>query len=310
MVNCDERSIRRRATELIAGNYVWTSLRPGISHKPITVWHITAFCPRRQASENVPGQGLIGNGKRRHDHGFEKTGMAATGRQRRAEGGLLDHRGKPILLNYMEFAAVSGQKEPVTPDNFDRSQRTPASSDRGQLRPLTEDTSVLSQRSDLTAHSGQNCPVTPGAGVRHKESQIPLEREISKSKSTSKSLGGAVGGGNGRKSSREADFLERVCVLIGRKNFERFGGQWTARFREDATKAERVLADAVATKREGEVHSNPGGFMNSLWVSNFGAEKTVKERTPADYAANPAWAAEEAARRKAAAFPAGKAVGK
>lgn len=171
-LNCDERSIRRRTDELLRGNYVWTTLVGRQNTKPIRCYHVTAFQPKRQAEQEMAGEGLWGNGKRRFDSGFARTGHEATGHQRRMGSLLVDRFGKQIFFNLPENTPARGQQEPLSPDTSVRCDRTLASSARGRKCPVTEDASVLSQRSILTGDSGQNCPVTKDAGVRHKESSV------------------------------------------------------------------------------------------------------------------------------------------
>jgi len=172
MIHCDERSVRRRTDELIRANYVWTTLIGRQNTKPIRCYHISKLQPKRQVEQDMPGEGLWGNGKRRFDHGFAKTGKEATGHQRRMGSRLLDQFGNQISFNLFENTPARGQESPVSADKSDRSHRTLASSGSGQNCPLTEDAYVLSQRSKLSADSGQNCPLREDAGVRHIESQL------------------------------------------------------------------------------------------------------------------------------------------
>ena len=171
-IHCDERSIRRRTDELIRANHVWTSLVARQNTKPILCYHITDFDPKRQVEQMMPGEGLWGNGKRRYDHGFTRTGKDAAGHQRRMPSVLFDRFGKQLSFNCLENEPARGRESPATPDKNDRSDRTLASSGNGQNCPVTEDASVLSQRSKLSAASGQNCPLTKDASVRHKESPV------------------------------------------------------------------------------------------------------------------------------------------
>jgi hypothetical protein len=170
-LKCTERSIRRRVGELIQKLFIWTSLIPRPNTKPILCYHITAFQPKAQAHEEIPNDGLWGNGRRRFDSGFGRTGVAATGQQRRKGSGIIDRFGNPVFSYLLENAAASGHREPLRADKFVRSDRTQTSSGRGQNCPQTEDGSVLSHRSKLTAATGQNCPQTEDVSVRLKESQ-------------------------------------------------------------------------------------------------------------------------------------------
>lgn len=173
-LKCTERSIRRRITELVEKLLIWTTLIPRPNTKPILCYHITAFQPKEQTREEMPNDALWGNGRRRFDSGFERTGTEATGRQRRKGSALLDRFGNPVFSHLLENDTGRGREEPLRADKFVRSDRTQASSGSGQFCPLTADAVVLSQRSKLSAGSGQNCPQTTDVNVRLKETPVSV----------------------------------------------------------------------------------------------------------------------------------------
>lgn len=153
LLHCDERSIRRRTDELVRKNFLWTTLIPRPNTKPILCYHVTAFQEKKQVEQEIPGDGLWGNGHRRMDSGFARTGIEATGHKRRMGSLLLDAFGKPISSNFLENTPVTGQKRRLSADNFDRSERTLASSATGQNCPVTP--------ARVSAVTGQTCPLTP-----------------------------------------------------------------------------------------------------------------------------------------------------
>lgn len=171
LIHCDERSIRRRVDALIRAGYIWTNLVPRPNTKPILAYHVTAFIPRQQVAQEMAQDGLWGGRKRRHDHGFTRTGSEA-GRQRRMGSGFFDQFGRQISFNYLENAAASGQESGPSAVKIDRSERTPVSSASGQNCPVTEDVNVRSQRSELSGVTGQNCPLSEDGSVRQIESPV------------------------------------------------------------------------------------------------------------------------------------------
>jgi len=185
-IKCTERSIRRRVAQLVQKLLIWITVVPRPSTKPILCYHITAFQPKQQKREEVPGDGFWGNGRRRYDSGFLSkskehlpTGNDA-GRKRRKGFSILDQFGNPVSSDLLKNTPDRGLEEPVSSDKIDRSERTQASSVSGHNRPLREDSNVRSERSKATAHSGQKRPLTEAGSGRLKESQyrdsVSLER--------------------------------------------------------------------------------------------------------------------------------------
>lgn len=282
---CDERSVRRRIKELEAANYIWKHLIDGIGTKPLTNYHVAEFSPRREVSSHMPGAPLMGNGKRRYDHGFLSaehyplpTGNEA-GRQSRKKNCLLDHLGRPVSSLLLRKSSETGQIRPVTADTIDRSHRTAESSDSGQPRPLIEDDKDRSQRSDLTGLSGQKRPLSEARIVRHIESQ-KLGEGV---KRPSKAL--KIVGSKGQAPALEAetDFLRRLHLLAVEKDgvksalaqSDRDGGKWRNWFREDPEKAERIYADTVQAVREKEVITDVARYLQHRW-KEFASRKEAK----------------------------------
>ena len=260
-LGCYENTIFRWIEQLETGRYIWKDKQFMPNFWAMNRYHISAFDPPDEPSQLATRDGLWGNGKRRPEAPKRElldTPLSKTTRQNEA------HILQPVaneLPGNSETTADASQK-PRLPAV--EKPRLPAV-EKPRLRAVEKPRLAHVEKPRATAGKNHGGPLAETTDIR--EAQIHLEGSISKSQSTSKSLRGPFGRGTGR----EREFLERVCVLIGRKNFERFGGQWTARFREDPDKAGRVLADALAAKLEGEIRENPGGFMNSLWTSNFGA---------------------------------------
>lgn len=276
LLNCDERTIRRRTDELIRGGYVWTTLVPRQNTKPILCYHITAFQAKRPVEQQITYDGLWGNGKRRFDSGFTKTGKQAsghqTGHQRPVCSALLDQFGKQISFNYLENTPASGQNCPLSPDKIDRSHRTKLSSGSGQICPVTEDTSVLSQRSKLSGGSGQNCPVTPDASVRLKESQQEVKPPLEKENPLSVQRVTALKKTALKKKGGAKVLLEDVARVFtryspneARTELLNWGGWWTNRYREDPDKTWRVLAEVGSMITEGKIEKGPGKTAVDLW---------------------------------------------
>jgi hypothetical protein len=297
LINCDERSIRRRGSELIDFNYLWTSLMPRRNTKPITIYHITAFFPQKKVAQDIPGEGLRVNGARRHDHGFERTGKEAGGRQRRMGGLILDQFGKQIFFDLPANAPESGQNWPRTADSSVLSERTVASSARGHFRPLTEDSSVLSERSKLSAHSGQNCPQSEDGSVRLHETQLEPEsgkkegltlrtkRGISSKGLKPASRGKGQPWPQGLKplpleEERAIETLRSLAevyngVESALDQRERFGKQWRMRTREDISKMGRVLAEVRDAAKEGRITGLVGEYFNKIW-NEFAGKAVAK----------------------------------
>ena len=59
--------------------------------------------------------------------------------------------------------------------------------------------------------------------------------------------------------------LERCGPKLMGKELANWGGWWRNRYREDAGKAERVLAEIGSMIREGRVLRNPGAAAMDLW---------------------------------------------
>jgi hypothetical protein len=215
LLHRDTRSVRRWANELAAANYVWLSHVARPDTKPISCWHITAFQPKQPLAQIVPGEGLFGNGKRRYDAGFSKTGLEASGQKRRSQNGLVDRFGKPILFDLAQKSPASGQKWPRPADKIDRCQGTGVSSASGQNCPEHPDTAVRSQRPKLSGGSGQNCPDAgvPGVPLRRDSVgvRVPIE---SKGEGSPAPAGGFEASIKGEFRSRlvkmEADLAKRV----------------------------------------------------------------------------------------------------
>lgn len=281
MIHCDDRSIRRYSEQLKNGNYIWISKMPRRNTKMICVYHVTAFIPRRQVSQEMPGEGVRVNGARRYDTGFARTGAAATGQQRRVGGGLVDQYGRQVFFNLLEKSAVSGQERPLSPDNSVRSDRTAVSSATGQNCPVTADNGVLSHRSKLTAPTGQDCPVSEGNGVRAIESQIQSERGKTKTKNMAKGSQPAL---EGEREVGLADFLARMTrgeakisgVSIAEKIVIGYRPQWVACFREDPDKALRALADVEGMLKQGEIEKSFGATWRLRW-NQFASRKAVEK---------------------------------
>jgi hypothetical protein len=75
-----------------------------------------------------------------------------------------------------------------------------------------------------------------------------------------------------RRKGGERTFLEDVARIMAthspataQEEMENFGGWWRNRFRDDAEKARRVLAEIAAMIRERRIASNPGAAAQDLW---------------------------------------------
>jgi hypothetical protein len=260
-LGCYENTIFRWIEQLEAGRHIWKDKQFMPNFWAMNRYHITALDAPDSPTQLPTRDGMWGNGVRRPEapkrDDFNPPLSKTTAQ---ISGDFLQPVGNELPGN-SETTADASQK----PRRGAVEKPRLAAVEKPRLAAVEKPRLAAVEKARATA--GKNHAPRTAETTDIRETQLTCENQVSQSQSTSKTLK--------RGGDREKQFLERTCVLIGRKNFERFGGQWTARFREDPDKAERVLADAVATKREGGVHSNPGGFMNSLWTSNFGAAKAV-----------------------------------
>jgi hypothetical protein len=62
-----------------------------------------------------------------------------------------------------------------------------------------------------------------------------------------------------------AQTLDGFGPKHGATELVNWGGWWRNRYREDARKAQRVLAELRCMVREGHIHRNPGAAAHDLW---------------------------------------------
>ncbi len=61
------------------------------------------------------------------------------------------------------------------------------------------------------------------------------------------------------------DTLARFNPKAVTREIEGWGGWWRNRFRENADKARRVLAEVASMVAERRIHTGPGQTANALW---------------------------------------------
>ena len=59
--------------------------------------------------------------------------------------------------------------------------------------------------------------------------------------------------------------FEQCGPQVQEKEMTNWGGWWRNRYREDAGKAKRVLAEVRSMLREGKIRRNPGAAAQDLW---------------------------------------------
>jgi hypothetical protein len=264
-----ERTIERWIKQLVSKRIIWISkvFRPNT--KPINCYHITAFQPAKKAEQEIPGDGLWGNGYRRSDDLGLGVLRGRSGQFVGMGGGLVDVRGNPLSSYLLEKTAGRRQKVLLSAVTHDGSQASQVA-----LSAVTHDGS---QASPVTVESRQPCRLTGATGDGGegslvsdlKESQNELESPFESSTSNVQRANAS----NRRQIEREflmevREVMDRWQPGFGKKELESSGAWWRMVFRENPRKTRAVLADIKAGIVEHrEFTENPGAAAVYLYKS-------------------------------------------
>ena len=240
----------------------------------MNVFHITALQPNREIRQEVAGDGMWGNGTRRP---AQTMPLGARGGCKKRHY-LVDRFGNPLFAQGAENSPPTRTNCTWPPQNL-----RVGGAKKGTWHPqnLREEGAKFAHATRKKGHLASAKNVTsPGQKpALLRESQIETE--------TSKTLlscltaeGGAPASSNQqfsgsaalRKKSGENGFLEDLARTLAQydpkkaeQEMVNWGGRWRNRYREDMTKAWRVLAELRSMVKEGRIESNAGAAADDLW---------------------------------------------
>lgn len=255
------RAIYGWTKELVEQRHIWVTKFPRPNMHPMNVFHITAQQPKREICLELPGDGLWGNGYRRPDQVMPLGARGGTCTKRHY---LLDAFGAPLYAQTLENRAPTRTGYTSPPQNL---RGVPAQNDTCPPQNLRGDTAKLAGATRTKQHlaPAQNDTTPPQKPALLRESQIEKESTLETSLSVQRGHAFKKGGENGY-------LLHVLEVLSARSPREakleltNSGAWWRLKYREDADKAYRVLAEIKRMITESvPFTNNPGACAVDLW---------------------------------------------
>jgi hypothetical protein len=255
------RAIYGWTRELVAQRHIWVTKLARPNTRPMNVYHITALQPHRQLGPEVAYDAMWGNGYRRPDQPMPLGARGATCTKRQV---ILNQYGKPISSKTLENAVATGKKCGSFPQVL---REPPAQNDTCQPQTLRETPAKLAGDSRTKRH----LPPAQNDTTPRQERAVLIESQIDK-ESTSETSSSVQRGHAFKKGGENGYLLHVLEVLSARSPREaelelaNSGAWWRLKYREDADKACRVLAEIKRMITEGvPFTNNPGACAVDLW---------------------------------------------
>jgi hypothetical protein len=271
------RGIYGWTEELIVQRHVWMSKLPRPNMHAMNVFHITAQQPKRDIRQELPEDGMWGNGYRRPDQGMPLGARGGTCTKRHY---LFDRFGKPLFAQVPANAAATRTKYTSLPQNL---REGPAQNDTCHPQNLREDPAQNDTRlpQNLRVPPAQKDTTPPQIPSVLRESQIQIKRGTETSLSCLTAEGGAnavptqpFSGSSAlrKRVETENSFLEELTRTLAKYNPKQaekeminWGARWRLRYREDVNKSWRVLSELAVMIREGKITRNAGAAADDIW---------------------------------------------
>jgi len=227
----------------------------------MNVYHITALQPKKEHGPEVTGDGMWGNGYRRHDQEMPKGARGAICKKRHY---LFDHFGRPIFSQPADNKPVSGKTFGSNPQVLREptAQKDPCQPQNLRVASEQKDT-CQPQNSRVRAAKSSPSPQQKGA---------VCTESIDVSSRSFESFNNVQRANAGKKGS-EKQYLDRVLETLSlwkpswaQKEMVNSGAWWRLAYRANQDKAERILAEISRMIKEGETFTvNPGAAAVDLW---------------------------------------------
>ena len=172
------RAIYGWTKELEEQRHIWVSKLPRPNMHAMNVFHITAQQPKREIRQELPGDGMWGNGYRRPDQVMPLGARGATCKKRHY---LFDRFGNPMFVETLDNRAPSRMECPPPPQNL---REAPAQNDTSHPQNLREEPAKFAGGTRTKRHlpPAKNDTRTPQKTAVLRESQIEIETPVLKGK--------------------------------------------------------------------------------------------------------------------------------
>ena len=270
------RAIYGWTKELEEERCIWVSKLGRPNMQPMNVFHITDLVPRQDRGPELAGDGMYGNGYRQPHMQIPKGARGGTCTKRHY---LFDQYGKPLSAQVPANEAPTRKTCGWPPQNL---RGTPAQNDICPPQNLRGTPAKLAGATRTKRHMppAQNDTTPPQKPAVSIESQVP-DQEVQETPLSCLTAEGSVqetpiqqfsGSPALKRKGGENGFLEEMARVLARFNPKQaeeemvnWGGRWRNRYREDANKAWRVMAELTAMIKENRITRNAGACADDLW---------------------------------------------
>lgn len=274
-----QRTVWNWKWELLQRRVIWMTSQPMPNAWPIDTYHVTAIHAPQNSGDKTSVEGLWGNGARQRRPEHQGMGAREPGQTRIPGTGVRSNR-FPVETNFQD-----AEKSPILP--------AIATPPRNELPPCPETDFggepkqiATEARNELRATPETDCDGGPKILAGH--ARNPLRRGAEASCEHKKAKGEGLSPSEGKnplnvhqgvsafeklkRKGGEKTFLNEVTAVMARwspkkaeKELANYGGWWRNRFRENADRAWRIIAEVGAMITEGRITKDPGKTAMDLW---------------------------------------------